>query len=248
MPTTSTKILTSLLGAAALGAATLAAYPERSPATPRPAVSAQDLQAAVTVAALIDAAQPIPEVPDVAGYERGCGKHEGCSFGPAWTDDYDGPGAHDGCDTRNNALTVQLTDREYRSGTHNCVVVAGTLDDPYTGRTIAFTKTDASKVQIDHVYPLGRAWDMGAATWPIETRIAFANDLDRNLLAVDGDTNRQKSSKGPDTWMPPNTAYGCEYAARYLTVAHDYQLAVTDGDIHAAATACGLDTPTHQEN
>jgi hypothetical protein len=25
---------------------------------------------------------------------------ESCSFGPAWTDDYDGPGGHDGCDSR----------------------------------------------------------------------------------------------------------------------------------------------------
>ncbi len=42
----------------------------------------------------------ITERPRPGGYERGCGHGQGCVFGPSWTDDYDGPGGHDGCDTR----------------------------------------------------------------------------------------------------------------------------------------------------
>ena len=76
---------------------------------------------------------------------------ESCSFGPAWTDDYDGLGGHDGCDTRNNVLAQQLTTIETKPGTKNCVVVAGTLEDSYTGTTVEFEKANASAVQIDHV-------------------------------------------------------------------------------------------------
>jgi hypothetical protein len=46
------------------------------------------------------------------------------------------------------------------------VVIAVTLPfEPYTGRRIEFRKAAATKVQIDHLYPLARAWDMGAAGW-----------------------------------------------------------------------------------
>ncbi|WP_412770911.1 hypothetical protein [Rhodococcus qingshengii] len=76
---------------------------------------------------------------------------ESCSFGPAWTDDYDGPGGHDGCDSRNNVLAQQLIAVETKPGTRNCVVIAGTLQDSYTGTTIEFEKANASAVQIDHV-------------------------------------------------------------------------------------------------
>ena len=47
-----------------------------------------------------------------------------------------------------------------------------------------------------HVYPLARAWKMGASTWTVDKRIQFANDIDRNLMAVDGPTNGKKSDKG----------------------------------------------------
>ena len=40
-----------------------------------------------------------------------------------------------------------------------------------------------------HVYPLARAWKMGASKWTVDQRIQFANDIDRNLMAVDGSTN-----------------------------------------------------------
>jgi hypothetical protein len=51
-----------------------------------------------------------------------------------------------------------------------CVVVSGTLHDPYTGTFIPFSKADASAVQIDHLYPLAQAYDMGAAGWSQDRR------------------------------------------------------------------------------
>jgi hypothetical protein len=59
---------------------------------------------------------------------------------------------------------------QYR-GSCSWVVIVGTLPaDPYTGRRIEFRKADATKVQIDHLYSLARAWDMGAARWPLQRR------------------------------------------------------------------------------
>ncbi|MQA06533.1 MAG: DUF1524 domain-containing protein [Streptosporangiales bacterium] len=78
--------------------------------------------------------------------------------------------------------------------------------------------TPAWDVQIDHVYPLAQAWDMGAHRWPLPRRVQFANDLD-NLRAVDGSANMSKSDSGPGEWMPDNRDYHCRYAADYLTVA-----------------------------
>ncbi|GAA3132085.1 hypothetical protein GCM10020255_006130 [Rhodococcus baikonurensis] len=48
--------------------------------------------------------------------------------------------------TRNNVLAQQLTTIETKPGTKNCVVVAGTLQDSYTGTTIEFEKANASAV------------------------------------------------------------------------------------------------------
>lgn len=171
--------------------------------------------------------------PDVAGYDRGCGPDEACVFGPAWTDDHAGLDGHNGCDTRNDVLRRSMGDVRFRSGTHDCVVIAGTLDDPYTGRTLTFAKQDASAVQIDHLFPLALAWDMGASTWPRQRRIDFANDVALNLLAVDGRANASKGDRGPGEWMPIARGFRCDYVRRFLRVAHAYDLAVTTADVES---------------
>ncbi|TDO50601.1 uncharacterized protein DUF1524 [Kribbella sp. VKM Ac-2527] len=172
--------------------------------------------------------------PDLPGYKRD-------QFGQTWSDDHAGPGGHNGCDTRNDVLAAQLAAVQYRSRSR-CVVVAGMLPtEPYTGRRIEFRKAAAAKVQIDHVYPLARAWDMGAAGWPKERRVDFANDQAANLLAVDGPANASKNDDGPGEWMPINRGYRCTYVLRYLQVAHKYALPITAADrdaAHAITPSC----------
>jgi hypothetical protein len=46
------------------------------------------------------------------------------------------------------------------------VVIAGVLDDPYTGQTVPFAKSDAAEVPIDHVVPLAAAWVQGRPSGP----------------------------------------------------------------------------------
>ena len=69
-----------------------------------------------------------------------------------------------GCDTRNDILARDLEGETFKPGTRDCVVLTGTLDDPYTATTIAFERGNAtsSAVQIDHVVALSDAWQKGA--------------------------------------------------------------------------------------
>ena len=143
-------------------------------------------------------------------------------FGQAWADV-----DRNGCDTRNDVLARDLSDVTTDPGTRGCVVLTGTLDDPYTGTTIAFERGErSSQVQIDHVVALSDAWQKGAQGWTAEQRRAFANDP-ANLQAVDGPTNQRKGAGDAATWLPPNAGYRCVYALRQTTVKAAYGLWVT---------------------
>lgn len=151
-------------------------------------------------------------------------------FGPAWKDV-----DHNGCDTRNDILLRDLS-TSLVIGRYSCVVIAGKLADPYSGKWIDFRKEEASKVQIDHVVALENAWQSGAYNLSKETREALANDPD-NLLAVNGHDNMAKGSKSADQWMPPNTAYACTYASKQVQIKNRYALTVTTPEKQALADA-----------
>ncbi|MFF2050743.1 HNH endonuclease family protein [Leifsonia sp. NPDC058194] len=144
-------------------------------------------------------------------------------FGEAWRD-VDG----NGCGTRDDILARDLVD-VVRSG--DCTVVSGTLDDPYTGTRIAFTRgpETSARVQIDHVVPLLDAWRTGARALTQEQRVRLANDP-LNLVAVDGPTNQRKGAGDAATWLPPAKAYRCTYAARQVAVKAAYALWVVPAE------------------
>jgi hypothetical protein len=141
-------------------------------------------------------------------------------FGEAWYD-----ADHNGCDTRNDILARDLTNVQRRAGS-DCVVIAGVLHDPYTGRDVTFAKENASAVQIDHVVALSDSWQKGSQYWDRSKRVALANDF-LNLLAVDGPTNGAKGDGDAATWLPPNKPYRCAYVARQVAVKVKYALWVT---------------------
>jgi len=177
-------------------------------------VTAADLDRARTELAGLEVKGRAPKT----GYERE-------QFGPAWADV-----DRNGCDTRNDVLARDLTDVTFEAGTQDCVVLTGTLQDPYTDQVIAFERGPRSaEVQIDHVVALSDAWQKGAQQWDAETRRQFANDP-ANLLAVDGPANGAKGDGDAATWLPPSTGYRCAYVVRQVRVKAAYGLWVTPAE------------------
>ncbi|MFM9378349.1 DUF1524 domain-containing protein [Gordonia sp. VNK21] len=166
------------------------------------------------------------------GYDRAL-------FGQAWSDDVSVAGGHNGCDTRNDILRRDLTDITVKAGTRDCVVLSGTLADPYTGQTIRFVRgPESSAVQIDHVVALSDAWQKGAQGWSSDKRRDFANDP-VNLLAVSGTANQSKGDGDAATWLPRNKAYRCTYVAKQVTVKKKYGVWVTAAEKDAIARILG---------
>lgn len=147
-------------------------------------------------------------------------------FGAAWADT-----DHNGCDTRNDILARDLVDETFKPGSKNCVVATGILADKYTGVTINFVRGQSTSfaVQIDHIVPLGDAWQKGAQQLTAEQRTELANDP-LNLLATDGPTNIAKGDQDAAAWLPPNEAFRCEYIAGQIAVKAKYNLWVTPAE------------------
>jgi hypothetical protein len=141
------------------------------------------------------------------------------AFGTAWSDVND-----NGCDTRNDILRRDLTSKTV----DDCVVLSGELVDPYSGQRVQFRRGPVTSldVQIDHVVPLANAWQTGASFWTGAKRERFANDR-RNLLAVRGDLNLQKSDGDAATWLPPKKSFRCTYVTIQVLTKQRYGLWVT---------------------
>jgi hypothetical protein len=177
-----------------------------------------DPTAALTVLATLAVKGRAPKT----GYDRD-------QFGSAWHDT-----DRNGCDQRNDVLRRDLTDLTIKAGTNGCLVLTGVLHDPYTGKTIDFTRGvgTSTAVQIDHVVALSDAWQTGAQQLSAATREDFANDP-LELLAVDGPTNESKGDGDAATWLPPNKSERCAYVARQIAVKAKYGLWVTSAEKQA---------------
>ena len=191
---------------------------------PAPALSAVDINAARTALGSLPTRGFSPNVPT---YDR-------TEFGKPWSDDVTVDGGHNGCDTRNDILARDLTDVEFKPAKRNCIVTKGKLNDPYTNTTIEFKRgrKTSDLIPIDHVVALGDAWYSGAYQWDADRRRNFANDP-INLQATNRESNTQKSAKNAAEWLPPNTAYQCEYVGRQITIKSTYGLSVTPAEKNA---------------
>lgn len=204
--TISVAIALVAIGSAAIGSLQ---YHNQPMPTEKPAVSSIESSPALDTLSTL----PIKGRAPKTGYSR-------AQFGNGWQD----IGA---CDMRNYILARDLEAEVLQSDT-DCRVLSGTLHDPYTGKTIMFTKGASSSalVQIDHVVALSDAWQKGAQLLSPEARATLANDP-LNLLAVDGPANNQKSDADAATWLPSNKDYRCRYVARQIAVKQKYALWVT---------------------
>jgi hypothetical protein len=155
----------------------------------------------------------VAPVGSMAGYSREEFPHwaaDGTMFG--W-DEPDGS-----CDVRDDAL---IRDGQGIEVDEDCSFTSGKWLDPYTSATLK----DSEDVDIDHIVPLANAWRSGAGNWDEAKREAYANDPGV-LLSVDDGANQAKGDKGPEAWLPPNTDYRCEYARRWISVKHEWNLTV----------------------
>jgi hypothetical protein len=119
-----------------------------------------------------------------------------------------------------------------------CQVAKGEWDDPYSGTRFKLAKA----VQIDHVVPLKNAYRSGAHQWPKERRCHYANFLKdpSHLLAVSGHENMSKGDSAPDSYLPPNEEFTCEYLRTWMQIKAVWSLGYTDEEanaIHGALTA-----------
>lgn len=168
-------------------------------------------------AATVLATLPVKGRAPKTGYRR-------AEFGQRWRDI-----DRNGCDTRNDILNRDLTDKTWRANTRGCVVLSGILAEPYSGETKYFDKSQASAIQIDHVVALSDAWQKGAQALTAAQRETLANDP-LNLLAVDGRLNQQKSDGDAATWLPPHKDFRCAYVSRQIAVKAKYRLWVTEAE------------------
>ena len=138
------------------------------------------------------------------------------------------------CDSRYLILQRDLKDTILEDD--KCKVRTGALNDPYTGKDIAFTRgaSTSAAVQIDHVVALSNAWQTGAQQLSTERRMQLANDP-LELLAVDGPANQQKGDGDAATWLPSNKPFRCQYIARQIAVKRKYALWVTEPEKAAMA-------------
>ena len=141
-------------------------------------------------------------------------------------------------DTRHEVLIAESrTSVTYKSD-RRCRVDAGQWWGAFTATIV----TEASKLDVDHLVPLGNAHRSGGWAWVVERKRRYANSLDdpEHLIAVTASANRSKGARGPDQWKPPNQSYWCKYATHWTRVKHTWGLTATPPE--AAALQDMLDT------
>lgn len=155
----------------------------------------------------------VPQRQKVLGYERE-------AFG-GWERD----GA---CDTRARTIAAQGA-----AGPAECSArpKPGPILDPYSAAVIPA----GAAVEVDHVFPLAAAWDLGAHEWDADRRRRFANDP-RNLVATSRALNQAKSDSLPSRWLPP--AHRCAYSRQLAGIAREYSLPLPAADVAVMRRQC----------
>lgn len=169
------------------------------------------------IPARVPAVPTVPQRASVLGYSRS-------EFGDGWAVQ------PSGCTTRQEAMAAAYAQESCAASYAQWGSTS--ITDPYTGEPLP-----PHEVELDHLYPLRAAWDMGAHAWPADKRRAFANDP-ANLVVTSSRANQAKSDKLPGEWLPPRRAARCDYSRRLATVAAAYELPLERSDLAAMRAAC----------
>jgi hypothetical protein len=136
---------------------------------------------------------------------------------PHWSD------ADGDCqDTRQEVLVAESEIPVKFRDARRCKVASGRWRCPYTGKLV----TDPRELDVDHMVPLHEAHRAGGHAWDRDARERYANALDdpMHLVAVDAASNRAKSDKPPQAWMPPNPSHRCDYLRAWVDVKERWSL------------------------
>lgn len=131
-----------------------------------------------------------------------------------WSDD-----DRDCQDTRQEVLIASSSTPVIFKTRKKCKVKSGTFYDYFSDKTWS----NPSDLDVDHIVPLAWAHGHGGSKWSKQKKKTFANDFD-NLLAVEDNLNQSKSAQSPDTWLPPNHSYRCDYIRHFDRIVNKYSL------------------------
>lgn len=184
----------------------------------------------------------LPQRSRVLGYERE-------AFGEGWQSTLR-PGDTEPCTTRQHLLldaarATPLSPSTDPPRSEGCRLIAGTILDPYSGKELVIRADGGPSalrprdIDIDHIFPLSAAWDLGAFAWSRERRVAFANDP-ANLVPTLKAWNREKSDALPSEWLPPDPRVRCDYSRRVAALALRWDLALTEPDLSTMRRQCWL--------
>lgn len=141
------------------------------------------------------------------------GSYERPSFGDDYVD------ADNDCEDTRNELLIR---ESQRATTGKCEVNTGYWQSDYE----AFSASEASEIEVDHLVALKEAWISGASEWTDDRRERFFNDLDFEFtLSLMSETlNQSKGSRDPSSWLPAQAT--CEYVVRWVAVKYRWSLSV----------------------
>jgi hypothetical protein len=110
-----------------------------------------------------------------------------------------------------------------------CSLAKGLWNDPYTGTPFR-VKT---ALQIDHVVALKNAYVSGGHSWSQARRCTYANYMGNgyHLLAVSAHENMSKGAQAPDTYLPPNEEFHCEYVGIWMRIKAIWKLEATADEV-----------------
>ncbi len=132
--------------------------------------------------------------------------------------------------TREDIRNRDLDEVQYKAN-DRCAVDSGVLEhDPYTGRSIEFSRQQSPALEVEHIVPAEYHYDMIGYQQTQKEREAFYNDPD-NLILADAPSNSSKGSSGPSEWLvPDNPSYVCTYISRFSYIADKYDMPVDPAD------------------
>ena len=166
------------------------------------------------------------------------------AFGDAWDDDNDAPGGHNGCDTRDDILNRDLVDKTYVS-IKRC---PGRGGHRHAARPVHQhhhrlpARRQGRRIGADRPHrPAGLRLGHGGLRLAGSRAAAFRQRSGQLAGRRRARPIRTRATLPPAQWMPPNTAFACQYAMQFIAVLRGYQLPVDQasvGVLRQAAATC----------